>query len=63
MPCKYHEAEAGEECHGIKLHGQSLKAFRKFCYINNTIEARGSVDESVSATTKKGIERLRLGEL
>ena len=52
----------GEECHGIKLNGQSLEAFRRFCYLNNTIEARGGANNSVSAT-KKGIDRLRLGEL
>ena len=48
---KYHKCanqptDVAEDCPGIKLNGQSLEIAEKYCYLHNTMGARGGAIDS-----------------
>ena len=41
-----------EDCPGIQLNGHSLEIVEKFCYLSDTIGARGAAFDSVITRIK-----------
>ena len=49
----------GEESLVVNCDGQSLDIVEKFCYLGDTIGARGGVEDSVTARIKSGLNKFR----
>ena len=49
-----HHTDIEEDCPGIESNGQSLETEETFCYLDNTIRARG-------AAANNAITRMRIG--
>ena len=50
---KYHKCasqptDVAEDCPGIKLNGQPIEIVEKYCYLHNTIGAKGGTVDSIT---------------
>ena len=44
--CENQQTDIAEDCPGTKLNGQSPEIVEEFCYLDDTIEARGGAFDS-----------------
>ena len=57
--CAQGECVTAEESVVVNCDGQCLDIVEKFCYLGDTIGARGSVEDSVTARIKSGWNKFR----
>ena len=55
----HRECVTAEESVVVNCDGQSFDIVAKFCYLGDTIGARGSVEDSVTARIKSGWNKFR----
>ena len=57
--CKSQETDTAVEHPSIEFNGQSLEIVEKFCYLGDTIRARGDAIDMVLAKTRNGWIKFR----